>query len=66
MRVLATVTLSAVLIIAAPVVAGLHAQSDQRVIDTSKETVISKTSPDGTWPFALKEENNLRIVAYTI
>jgi hypothetical protein len=63
MRVLATVALSATLMVAGPVFAGLKPVVDQK---PANETVVSKTSPDGTWPFSLKQEAAESVVYYSI
>lgn len=61
MRVLATITLSASLLIAAPVFAGF-----KEPMGPANETVISKTAPDGTWPFALKADDREPVRYYSI
>jgi len=67
MRVLATITLSASLMIAAPVLAGF--EPAEKVVAPSmnmNETIVSKTAPDGTWPFALKEDDKAPVLYYSI
>lgn len=63
MRVLATITLSASLMIAAPVLAGFEPDDPPRA---ANETVISKTAPDGTWPFALKTDDTEPVRYFSI
>ncbi len=63
MRVLATVALSATLMVAGPVFAGLKPVVDQK---PANETIVMKTSPDGTWPFALKKEATQQVIYYSI
>jgi hypothetical protein len=63
MRVLATITLSASLMIAAPVLAGFESNDPPRA---TNETVISKTAPDGTWPFALKTDDTEPVRYFSI
>jgi hypothetical protein len=63
MRVLATITLSASLMIAAPVFAGFESNDAPR---TANETVIAKTAPDGTWPFALKTNDTEPVRYFSI
>ena len=67
MRVLTTITLSASLMIAAPVLAGFEPMP-QRSLQAQivNETIVSKTAPDGTWPFALKQETAEPVVYYSI
>lgn len=67
MRVLTTITLSASLMIAAPVLAGFEPMSQRQAEARSvNETVVLKTAPDGTWPFALKRETAEPVVYYSI
>jgi hypothetical protein len=64
MRILATITLSASLMIAGPVLAGFEPMPAATA--TLNETVISKTAPDGTWPFALKDDEKQPVLYYSI
>jgi hypothetical protein len=67
MRVLATITLSASLMVAAPVFAGFESKDAPRPANaTANETVITKTAPDGTWPFALKTDDTEPVRYYSI
>jgi hypothetical protein len=66
MRILATVTLSASLMIAAPVFAGFDSQPSIKNTPSTNETVVLKTSPDGTWPFAINEEQTPQVISYSI
>jgi len=66
MRILSTVVLSASLMVAAPVLAGLSPQFAVEKNHSVNETIVSKTAPDGTWPFALKEEKVEQVVYYSI
>ncbi|MBL8894193.1 MAG: hypothetical protein JNJ53_06300 [Rhizobiales bacterium] len=67
MRILTTVTLSVSLMIAAPVLAGFEPMPQpQAKTQSANETVVSKTAPDGTWPFALKQESSEPVVYYSI
>jgi hypothetical protein len=67
MKILATVALSASLMVAAPVLAGFKPMSDANTqAQKVNETVVSKTAPDGTWPFALKQEAAEPVVYYSI
>jgi len=67
MRILATISLSASLMIAAPVLAGFEPMPNLKVHSQSlNETVVLKTAPDGTWPFALKEEEQRPVLSYSI
>ncbi|MFO0993895.1 MAG: hypothetical protein U1E67_18400 [Hyphomicrobiales bacterium] len=67
MRILATVALSASLMIAAPVLAGLKPVAEPTIQPhAANETLVSKTAPDGTWPFALREESAEPVVYYSI
>jgi len=62
MRILKTISLSFFLIAAAPVLVGLGVNADsasepslrETVVGKTAETVLVKTAPDGTWPFAVK------------
>jgi hypothetical protein len=54
MRILTTGLLSAFLIAAAPVLVGLGVNADPTSQGFQRETVIGKTTPDGTWPFGRK------------
>ena len=63
MRVLATIALSASLMIAAPVFAGFESTDAPPI---ANETVISKTAPDGTWPFALKTNDTEPVRYFSI
>lgn len=63
MRILATITLAASLMIAAPVLAGFD-PAPAGASKPSNETVISKTAPEGTWPFALKDDGASEPVRY--
>jgi len=65
MRVLATITLSASLMVAAPVLAGFGPAAENPVRSLN-ETIVSKTAPDGTWPFALKEDDKEPVLSYSI
>jgi hypothetical protein len=54
MRILTTSILSVFLVAAAPVLVGIGVNADPALETTSRETVIAKTAPDGTWPFQSK------------
>ena len=54
MRILKTISLSFFLIAAAPVLVGLGVNADSASEPSLRETVLVKTAPDGTWPFASK------------
>jgi len=58
--------LSVSLMVAAPVLASFGSQSDAANDRSVNETIISKTSPDGTWPFAFKEEKAEQVLSYSI
>lgn len=68
MRVLATIALSAALMFAAPVFGGFDIATTGASTRTMplNETVISKTAPDGTWPFALKADDREPVRYYSI
>jgi hypothetical protein len=55
MRILSTFALSFFLIAAAPVLVGMGVNADLTSQAPSRETVLVKTAPDGTWPFASKD-----------
>lgn len=65
MRILAIVTLSASLMIAGPVLAGFEPAANIPVVSVN-ETIVSKTTPDGTWPFALKADDKEPVLSYSI
>ncbi len=52
MRILTSFVLALCLISAAPVMVGMAVNADPAPL--LRETVITKTSPDGTWPFEKK------------
>jgi len=68
MRILATISLSASLMIAAPVLAGFEPMPKLNIQSQHvNETIVLKSAPEGTWPFALKEESNKQpVLSYSI
>jgi len=51
--------------IAAPVLAGFGPAAENPVRSLN-ETIVSKTAPDGTWPFALKQDDKEPVLSYSI
>jgi hypothetical protein len=67
MRILTSIALSASLMTAAPVLAGFEPMPDLYAQPQAvNETIIAKTAPDGTWPFALKDEATQPVIYYSI